>query len=109
MANIIITIIIVLLIACAYIKKLGAYVVMVLIILSIFAVFMPGIYRSVGRAKRLEEEKLELNAKKQSGREYILNLEERLEELDNKFYLEKSAREVLKMKKPGETIYRVAN
>ena len=82
---------------------------MALFVILVGYVFLPKIYRSHIKLDKLYAEKKSLELEEKNVKIRIAELDKGIAELHNDYFIEKQAREKLRMKKKGERIYRLTN
>ncbi len=80
-----------------------------LFVILVGYIFLPKIYRSHIKINKLYTEKKSLELEEKNVRIRIAGLDKSIAELNNDYFIEKQAREKLKMKKKGEKIYRLTD
>ena len=85
--------------------KLG----MVLLIVIVGYIFIPKIYRSHVKLNKFSLEKKSLELEDKNVKIKIVMLKKGIDEFQDDYFIEKQAREKLKMKKKGEKIYKVTD
>lgn len=70
---------------------------------------IPKIYRSYKKIEKIEVEIASLDTNKKELLEELQELDENISKTEDLFFIEEIARDVHKMKKSGETIYRLMN
>ena len=80
-----------------------------LFVILVGYIFLPKIYRSHIKINKLYREKKSLELEEKNVRIRIAGLDKSIAELNNDYFIEKQAREKLKMKKKGEKIYRLTD
>ncbi len=80
-----------------------------LLVVLVGYIFLPRIYRSQIKYTKLVKEKKLLELEEKNVKIRIVELNKSIKEYNNDFYVEKQAREKLRMIKQGEKIYRLTN
>lgn len=80
-----------------------------LFIILVGYVFIPKIYRSHVKLNKFSLEKKSLELEDKNVKIEIARLKKGIDEFQDDYFIEKQAREKLKMKKKGERIYKVTD
>ena len=81
----------------------------IVILLAVFYLFLPQIYRSYAKINKLNNEKKMILEKIQLEKNRIKEYNNSIEALENDFKREQISRDRLQMVKEGEEIYRLIN